>query len=256
MSQKKYHTFITKYGDISIYKNEAYIIQPFLRGEYWDEKTLLELKKIIDPNRNILEIGAHCGTSSIVYASFLNDDKKVFAFEPQKKQFELLKTNIANNNLNHKIVPFHKALFCYNGIGYMNDIDFDCTKANVNSRYENNLPCNFGGISVGKKGEQIKFVELDYLSKYLPEIGFVHMDAQGSENFIFSKGKEFFRKHRPIVYFENNALYDKQLYDLVCYNYPEYEEESKFEVEQFFMEELGYKNYIKQFSHNDDLIIP
>ena len=65
-------TYETKYGKISVYSNDIYISRPFEHGNYWDENTLLKLKNFIDPNKNILEIGAHCGTSTIVYASFLN----------------------------------------------------------------------------------------------------------------------------------------------------------------------------------------
>ena len=58
-------TFKTKYGTITLYKNELYIRNDFVKGKYWDEDTLLQLKKYIDPTRNILEIGGHCGTSSL-----------------------------------------------------------------------------------------------------------------------------------------------------------------------------------------------
>jgi len=70
-------TYSTKYGLVSLYSNEAYISTPFKYGQYWDEDTLLKLKQYIDPNRNILEIGGHCGISTFVYYSFLNDNKKI-----------------------------------------------------------------------------------------------------------------------------------------------------------------------------------
>ena len=73
-------TFNTSYGKITLYKNEAYIINSFNNGYYWDIDTLKQLKQYIDPNRNILEIGGHCGTSSIVYSSFLNSENKVYVY--------------------------------------------------------------------------------------------------------------------------------------------------------------------------------
>lgn len=62
------NTYNTKYGCISLYKNERFIGSSFNLGKYWDEDTLIKLKKYINPNLNILEIGGHCGTSSIVYS--------------------------------------------------------------------------------------------------------------------------------------------------------------------------------------------
>ena len=79
-----------KYGLITLYRNEIYIGDSFKKGKYWDEDTLLKLKQYINPKRNILEIGGHCGTSSVVYSSFLEDDNKVFVYEPQYNLFKLL----------------------------------------------------------------------------------------------------------------------------------------------------------------------
>ena len=40
-------TYETKYGKITLYKNEAYIGNHFNHGIYWDEDTLLKLKEYI-----------------------------------------------------------------------------------------------------------------------------------------------------------------------------------------------------------------
>src|SRR5579872_2237060 len=113
ISTQKYHmeNFQTKYGKITLYSNETYITPFFKRGDYWDIDILLKLKKYIDPNKNILEIGGHCGTSSIVYASFLNSPNVVFVYEPQKCMYDLLKQNIVQNNLQNKIIPHNFAVF-------------------------------------------------------------------------------------------------------------------------------------------------
>ena len=138
-------TFTTSYGLITLYKNETYIINDFKRGSYWDINSLNMLKSYINPNRNILEIGGHCGTSSIVYSSFLNDENKVYVYEPQLNMYNLLVKNINQNNLQNKIIPFNSGVFCYNGEGRMNDIDLDGGGGVVSKRYneENHLKCNF-----------------------------------------------------------------------------------------------------------------
>ena len=50
-------TYDTKYGVVTLYKNEYFIGNEFKKGKYWDEDTLLKLREYIHPNRNILEIG-------------------------------------------------------------------------------------------------------------------------------------------------------------------------------------------------------
>jgi FkbM family methyltransferase len=254
--QNKINNFFTKYGLISLLKNERFISYDFKHGGYWDEKTLNELKQYINPNKNIIEIGAHCGTSTLVYSTFLNENSKIYAFEPQKIQFELLKHNVKQNNLQNKIICYNNAVFCYNGIGYMNDVDLDGCGGNIKECYDDvKRLCNFGGTCLGNKGEKVNFIELDTLN--LDNIGYMHIDAQGAENYILSKSIEIIKNNRPVIFFENNFLYDKKMYDTVKESYPQFEKESLFNIVDFCMNELKYSKYVRQFhGSNDDLLLP
>jgi len=252
-----YVTYKTKYGKVTLYANEIYIGGEFRRGRYWDESTLLSLKPYIDPNRNVLEIGGHCGTSTLVYASFLNAGQQVHVYEPQRNMYDLICRNIEQNGLGDKIVPYNKGVFCYSGKGRMNNTDLDGGGGNVQKRYaeEQNLGCNFGGISLGGDGEPIELTTIDEMG--LENVGYIHCDAQGSENYIFAKAKETLRRSRPVIYFEDNAKYGEYLYNTVKQAYPEYEEESRFDLRRFCMEELGYKRYIEKYRGSiDELLLP
>lgn len=250
-------TYNTKYGIITLYKNEIYIGNSFKSGNYWDEDSLLKLKEYINPNRNILEIGGHCGTSTVVYSSFLDNNNKIFVYEPQRNMYNLLVRNINQNNLQHKIVPNNLGVFCYEGNGKMNDIDLDGGGGKVSKRYneESNLNCNFGGIGLGENGEDIKLTTIDNMK--LNDIGYIHCDAQGSENFIFSKGIETITKYRPVILYENNEKYADFLYNTVCKSYPNYKEESKFDIKKYCIETLKYSKFIDRFNGSiDTLLIP
>lgn len=250
-------TFDTSYGLITLYKNEAYIIDSFKKGSYWDIDTLKLLKSYINPSRNILEIGGHCGTSSVVYSSFLNDNNKVYVYEPQKNMYNLLVKNIKQNNLESKILPYNLGVFCYNGEGKMNNIDLDGGGGVVSKRYseESHLKCNFGGIGLGNDGEIVNLTTIDNMN--LDDIGFIHCDAQGSENFIFSRAMETIKKFRPTILYENNEEYGQYLYYNVCRNYPIWRQESKFNLKKYCMETLNYSKYIDKFNNSiDTLLIP
>jgi FkbM family methyltransferase len=251
------NTYNTKYGKITLYANEIYIAGSFNKGVYWDEETLLKLREYVNPDRNVLEIGGHCGTSTIVYSHFLNPDKKIYVYEPQENMYNLLVHNVIQNNLQHKILPRNLGVFCYDGVGKMNDIDLDGGGGLVARRYneEINYGCNFGGIGLGKSGETVNLTTIDSMN--LENIGFIHCDAQGSENFIFSKSIETIKKCRPVILYENNAEHAQYLYNNVCNSYPEYQAESKFDVKKFCMEELNYSQCIDKFNGSiDSLLIP
>jgi FkbM family methyltransferase len=250
-------TYTTKYGLITLYKNEVYIGNIFNQGKYHDEDTLLKLKEYINPSCNILEIGGHCGTSSIIYSSFLENDKNIFVYEPQQNMYNLLVKNINQNNLQNKIIPNNLGVFCYEGSGKMNNIDLDGGGGIVSKRYneENNLQCNFGGICLGYDGEDITLTTIDNMK--LNNIGYIHCDAQGSENFIFSKGIETIKNNRPVILYENKDFYGSYLYDNICKSYPNYKEESNFDIKKYCMEQLNYSKFIDRFNDGiDTLLIP
>jgi FkbM family methyltransferase len=250
-------TFDTNCGKVSLYSNERFIGNDFKRGQYWDGDTLIKLNPYINPNRNILEIGGHCGTSTLVYSSILNEDKKVFVYEPQQKLFHLLCHNIQQNGLQHKIIPHNLGVFCYTGNGKMNGIDLDGGGGNVEKRYttESNQPCNFGGIGLGNDGENIQLITMDEMP--VDDIGFIHCDAQGAENFIFSKGLDLITKNRPVIYYEDNEKHAKYLYNNVCNSYPEYKVESIFDIKKYCMQVLRYSQYIECFNGGiDTLLLP
>jgi FkbM family methyltransferase len=248
-------SYSTKYGNISLYKNETYITPKFEKGNYWDIDTLLMLKMYIDTNKNILEIGAHCGTSTLVYASFLNEGK-IYAYEPQSRMFELLKHNINKNNLQDKVVIYNKGLFCYEGRGNMNNIDIDGGGGIIEKRYsnENNMPCNFGGICLGTSGEDIDLVTLDSLEHQ--NIGFIHCVAQGSESFLFSKGLNLITNFKPFILFSNNKGQNNYLYKEVCKSYPDFYNEANFDLVEYCINNLGYTS-VKNFNNSiNELLIP
>jgi FkbM family methyltransferase len=249
-------TYNTKYGLVSLLKNELYIGNVFKSGQYWDEDTLFQLKKYINPEYNILEIGGHCGTSSIIYASYLSENSKIYVYEPQLKMFEILLQNINQNNLQDKIIPKKMGIFCYEGIGNMNNIDLDGGGGEVQKRYneECELSCNFGGICLGNGGEQIQLTTIDKIN--VPNIGFIHCDAQGSENFIFSKSTDVLNKYKPVILYENNQEYGKYLYENVCNTYSDYVNESKFDVKKYCVENLQYSFIDKYNKSIDTLLIP
>jgi hypothetical protein len=115
----------------------------------------------------------------------------------------------------------------------MNNIDLDGGGGIVSKRYneESNLECNFGGIGLGKDGEDINTTTIDEMN--FENIGFIHCDAQGSENFIFSKSTDTIRRCRPVILYENYEFYGDCLYKNVCDAYPEYKENSLFDLKIF-----------------------
>jgi hypothetical protein len=149
----------------------------------------------------------------------------------------------------HTVPPSHD--------GDIHAHDVDGGGGRVEKRYtdEKHLQCNFGGIGLGTDGEDIQLTTIDHMK--VDDIGYIHCDAQGSENFIFAKGLETIKRCRPIIYYENNEFGDRFLYDNVCQTHPLYTAESHFNIKKYCMEQLQYTFCIDRFNGGlDTLLIP
>ena len=249
--------FDTKYGKIFLNKNDKYFVDVFSKDEYWDNDNLCLLRDKYVPNdKNILEIGGHSGTSTIFYARILKDNNYVYSFEPQKKMFDILNKNVKINNLSGKVKTFNCATFCKTGEINMNFEDVDGPiKGSIQILETTNNPINYGGIYLGKGGELIKCVKLDDLD--FENIGFIHCDAQGSERFIFSSAIEFIKKNRPVILYEDLDLHGHYLFNIIKSSYPQFLENSMFDIKDYFTKELGYYS-ISNFNNSgfDSLLLP
>jgi len=58
-------------------------------------------RQIIRPDMNIVDIGAQIGYYTIIFGTRTGINGKVFAFEPEKENYNLLKKNVETNNLSN-----------------------------------------------------------------------------------------------------------------------------------------------------------
>jgi FkbM family methyltransferase len=241
-SQNVYNTYKNKYGLITLYSNDIYINKEFKKKNYWNEDILSKIKNFINPNKNILVIGGHCGSSSIALSSFIENEQKIYVYEPQEKLYKLLIKNIQENSLQEKIIPHNMGIFCFDGLGTMNDIDLDGGNGIITKRYneEYYLPCNFGGATLGKNGEIVKLTTLTSVDSNYDNIGCIYCNAQGSESFIFSKSINFITKNRPVIYFVNNKKFYRYQYDKIIESYSQFKEDGDFDIIDYCIKNLNY----------------
>jgi len=224
-------SFPTKYGNISCYCNDAVFYSHLSQGEIYEEEIITN---IIVPLLNqttsekfILDIGGHIGTHSILYSQLMNC--KILTFEPQKKIFELLKTNIENNNITncrifnnavgHKIMTTTLSDTLYDG--------YDCS-----IEYDTDKILNYGGIGLGENGEVVEMITIDSLN--LPKCDYIKMDVEGAEILVLIGARDTIQKNRPFIWFESAS---KNVSDEMKKSM-----EIDFEIEDIFiyLSKLGY----------------
>ena len=157
----------------------------------------------------LVNIGAHIG-STCIPAIKENKFKNSIAFEPTKKTFKLLQSNIFLNEVDDKIRAYNLAI--------------SNKKANLYLAIKRG---NIGGNYISKnKQKNTEIVKSDILDNYTYNLNknnsSIFMDVEGHEPNIFLGAKKTIKKKIPIVFEFYPSLLDKNWiknFDLVFKNY-------------------------------------
>jgi len=73
-------------------------------NEEYDEFETKLIKKLITNGNTVIDLGANIGYYTLIFARLVGTQGKVFAFEPELNNFELLKKNITINGYENVII--------------------------------------------------------------------------------------------------------------------------------------------------------
>lgn len=166
-----YESHIVDNFNVTCIKNDVAITPKLREGILWGQNMEEFVKELYEPNTNMIDIGAHIGTFSLIMSKYISDNCKIFSFEPVF--YSLLNKNIDDNNLNEKIIVFnfglsnHAQKFSSFNITLSNNAGYGAFsfKKIQNEELTFTDDLNSGGINFYKlddfKFENISFLKLD-----------------------------------------------------------------------------------------------
>jgi len=193
-------TLTNDFGVISYYRNDRYFIEALQSGEFFDQDLVTaHLTEIIAKSEVVVDAGAHAGSHTILYKS-INPSLEVHAFEPQIKLFELLKHNVAKNNLSN-VYLYNQALANISAVVRLSDVVVDKDQTYEIS-YGTFSETNLGGVTLGHNGELVQTSTIDDLN--LSICDFIKLDLEGSESLALLGAEQTIQQHHPTILFEYN----------------------------------------------------
>lgn len=202
--------------------------------ESYETKLLLSLLK---PGMIIADIGANIGYYSLLITEYLKDDCKVFSFEPESRNYDLLRKNIKLNKFNN-IFPVKKALSNKSGtVTLYTDIT---NKGNPSFSEKN--------VKIIDKSENVETITLDdFFENQQVDLDLIKIDTQGAEALIF-EGAHNILKTNVIIIMEFWP------YGLKNMNYDPLELLNKIESYGFYINVIG-ENRLKTIESSYKKII-
>jgi FkbM family methyltransferase len=187
------------------------------------------------PIQNIIDIGANFGYHSLLFSKYVKN--KVFSFEPQEQNYNLLSFNINFNNIKN-ICSYKMAC------GEENDT----IKMPIVENYNNSI--NMGDFTPNIINKHhftyVKSVKLDDID--FPPIDIIKIDVQGWEKKVLKGSYNLLQHHKPILIIEFEEYQLNKLNES-CKNLIEYIRENNYYI--FYLDYKYPSDHI--CVHNDKL---
>lgn len=149
----------------------------------------------IAPGGVVLDIGAHQGTHTVVFAKAVGPSGVVYAFEPQRLMFQNICASIALNSIDN-VTALNVAVGSY--AGRVRIADFDYGKR-----------AHFSGMRITPEntGEEVNLVSVDSVIRpeHIDKVEFMKIDVEGMEIDVLQGAVSILEKSLPIVYCEYHA---------------------------------------------------
>ncbi|MBA4320652.1 MAG: hypothetical protein C0412_19845 [Flavobacterium sp.] len=164
------------------------------------EKATTDLfKKVVKEGNVVVDLGANVGYFTLLAARLVGEKGKVYAFEPEPKNYSYLVKNIKLNNYNN-VQAFQKAVSDKNGKTQLYICDYDSGHHTINQ---------YGGVEkysrgrlVEEKSIEIEAVTLDEFFKNREEsIDVIKMDVEGAEALALAGMDNILRKNKKLKMF-------------------------------------------------------
>lgn len=207
-----------KNGIKCIYNNKSLDKLVIWEQWYFNEYDDLDLPE----DSNIVEIGAHIGTSTVDYAKRCINGH-VYAIEALPDHFDTLNRNIKLNGINN-VSTFNYAIV---GDNLTNEIEFSINPYNSAGH------SLYGGTMTNSKKIKVSALSIERFIKInkIGKINLLHIDVEGAEyEILLNMSKELINSFNNVVLEYHDALQTKHKY---------------FELIELF-KNLGFKTKIKR----------
>jgi len=190
--------FQTRHGAMMALAGDRYISRSLeLYGEFSGAEWEM-LAQLVKPGMTVVEVGANIGAHSVAMAAKCFPGP-LYLFEPQQRIFQLLCANLVLNGVRNAIA-FPEACGEAEGRVVIPHLDYGAE-------------FNFGGVSVkpdeaGLTGQRVRCTPLDSLQ--LAACNLIKLDVEGYEAQVLRGATETIRKHRPLLYVENDRPQHQQ----------------------------------------------
>jgi len=175
-------------------KDDVMVPELLAYGVY--EKKITELfNNLVKPGMVVIDIGANIGYYSLIAARLAGINGKVYAFEPEPNNYNILISNIEANNFSHIIMPIEKLVLNNYGKTRLFIHRFNLGAHSIS---KDNI------ATEGKGFVDMETVTIDDFFKTIPDkrVDLFKIDVEGAEGLVIKGAAETIKLNNPKIIME------------------------------------------------------
>lgn len=172
-----------------IRRSDTFIGGAIFRTHTYEPHVTREIETVLRPGMNFVDIGANMGFFTLMAASLVGAAGRVFAFEPNPDNCDLIRKSMTPNGFEN-IQIFQNAV-----AEARQTFAFSVDASNGRILHESQINSNQANYTV-------EAVTLDESLPDLPHLDLIKMDIEGAEPRAWQGMTKTIQKHRPIIIFE------------------------------------------------------
>jgi FkbM family methyltransferase len=176
----------------TLFKYDA-ISEGLLNGKLWEPHVTEAFKVLVNKGNTVIDIGANFGYHTKTLSKLVEEDGKVYAFEPQRLINHLLIRNIKNNNMKN-IFPLKIALS-------NNDTTVSFSKVNWLAQGQ-----NMGDSYINTTHNINNTICMKLDNFYFDKVDLIKMDIQGCEVLCLEGMQRLLDIHKPYLIIEAEEI--------------------------------------------------
>lgn len=169
------------------------------KGVLWEPHILAFINREESRLRHIIDVGANLGYHTLAFSRVVGEEGRVFAFEPQPQNFQLLERNVHIHNGLKNVDAYH--------IGCAREPTTAMIPLmNLDDRTPTNPHINMGDFTLSLDGHtspsyaNVACMPLDAFD--FPAIDLIKIDVQGMEVDVLEGARQLMARDRPTIIIE------------------------------------------------------
>ena len=178
----------------------SHILAAILDTGHFEEAVARLASSLVDPDRDVIDVGANIGLYTVLTARRLNAGR-VLAAEPTGAAFARLQANLAINGVTERVILFKGLLGKSQGDGSINVIPGREEYSSVGTLVHPSIAGEVSNIERVPATTIDQLVEQHDLSPAL-----IKIDVEGGEEAVLDGARETLARHRPVILSEFAAV--------------------------------------------------